>query len=186
MTVSSLPYCLRHLRPPPPKPTALSLSRGSEAIQTLLSSCRVLSQSSNLPEVGAALLRALGRGKQPGAENPRPRRPRSLGRRRAAPAPPASGPGTRQGAQTDPAAGTQPCSSVHSLPPTAEMPDWPTKPKTFSIASVLTPGLGCQQPCPPWAVLASAQVVSFCMCPQPTAGHEHVWYSWRRRRRNSV
>ena len=45
-----------HFRPPPPEPKAVSLSRGSTASQTLLSSC------SNLQEVQAALLRALGRG----------------------------------------------------------------------------------------------------------------------------
>ena len=68
-------------------------------------------------------------------------------------------------------AGTQPCSSVYSSPPTAETPDWPPKPKTFTIKSVLTPGLGCQQPCLLWAVswLPPRSSASACACGPGTA-----------------
>lgn len=143
-----------HLRPPPPKPTAVSLSRGSTASQTLLSSC------SNLQEVEAALLRALGWGSSRTLRTHSPNSPTAWagdgqhqrpGRwRRRIPA----GAG-RQALVRHPItsfAGIQPCSLVYSSPPTAEASGWPTKPKTFTIKSVLTPGLGCQQPCPLWAV----------------------------------
>ena len=123
-----------------------------------------------------------GPGQQPGTENPWPQGPHSLGRRPACvrARDPAGGAdrflqaGVRQASARCPVtsfAGTQPCSSVYSSPPTAETPDWPPKPKTFTIKSVLTPGLGCQQPCLLWAVswLPPRWSASACACGPGTA-----------------